>query len=87
MTLVKTYSMEDVGTRMQHMMDLQDLWSFAYAVLTTPNIWHSERENVQAMELAVGIDLLNYHLQAEYKDTPYARVINGLPKPNDETST
>jgi len=78
--LVKLYGMDHVGTRMEHLADLQDLWGFAYAQLTT-NHYHTEGEKYQAAELEVALDLLETHMQSQYRPTAYAKVINELPKP------
>jgi hypothetical protein len=86
MTLVKTYSMDDVGTRMEHLMELQDTWSFALGVLTTDR-WHSGTERANAEMLENALLLLNKHIQSKYVNTAYAREINALPKPSDSEIT
>jgi hypothetical protein len=75
----KSLKAEDVGTRLQHMMDLQDQWSTAYGILTRPG-YHSkwEEDRTKALETALG--LLQHHMEAEYNGTTYARTINDLPK-------
>jgi hypothetical protein len=65
---------------MEHLADLQDLWGFAYSQLTT-NRYHTEGEKRQAAELEVAMDLLEIHMQSQYRPTEYAKVINELPKP------
>jgi hypothetical protein len=42
---------DDVGTRLQHLMDLQEAWSSAYAILTRPHSWHSPQEELIAEKL------------------------------------
>jgi len=79
---VRIISMDDVGTRMEHMADLHDLWSFAYGQLTTDR-YHTGDEDHQAGELNIAIDLLVHHMQSEFKPTTYAQVINNLKKPSD----
>lgn len=75
----KMYNSDDIGTRLKHMVDLHDMWSTAYAYLTTDG-WHSDLEKSRANELRCALDLLNHHMQAEYGETYYARAINNLPK-------
>jgi hypothetical protein len=82
----KLLNAEDVGTRIQHMMDLQELWSTAYAILTRPNIYHTPLEEERAKALHIALDLLQNHLEAEYSETTYARTINELQKRSMETN-
>lgn len=76
---VKLYSMDDIGSRAEHMADLHDLWSFAYGQLTTDR-YHSGNEDIQAKELEIALNLLVHHMESEYRPTTYAQVINNLPK-------
>ena len=75
----KVLNADDVGTRLQHMMDLQEQWSTAYGILTRPG-YHSKLEEDRAKALETALDLLQHHMEAEYNGTPYARAINDLPK-------
>jgi len=75
----KVLKADDVGTRLTHMMELQDVWSTCYAILTRGG-YHSELEQVRAAQLDVALDLLQHHLEAEYSGTSYAKIINDLPK-------
>jgi hypothetical protein len=71
---------DDVGTRLQHMMDLQDVWSVVYGILTTDH-FHTELEKERAGQLKIALDLLQHHMEAEFNTTNYAKVINeGMPK-------
>ncbi len=79
-TREQKYKAEDVGTRIQHMMELQEMWSTCYAILTRPDLYHTELENARALALGVALDLLQNHLEAEFNSVKYARVINELPK-------
>ena len=81
--MVKTYGMQDWGKRLEHMMDLQDLWSGAYAILTGPG-WHNPEEERQAKELEIALKLLGHHMQNDFDATQYAKVINDLPKKAEE---
>ena len=80
--MIKTHGMDDVGTRLEHMMDLQDIWSGAYALLTTKG-WHSIHEQVRAIELEEALRLLAYYITSDYSELGIARTINNLPKAKD----
>ena len=84
MEVYKPMSLDDVGTRAEHLMDLQTIWGFAYQILTTDH-YHTEGEIHQAAELKIALDLLTHHIMSG-KDivTPYAKVINELPRPSEE---
>jgi hypothetical protein len=73
------YIMEDMQTRAQTLMELQDLWSHGLQVLTTKG-WHSDKEKQQAQYLAIALELLQQVLECEYSPKNYAIVINTLPK-------
>ena len=83
---IKLCGMNDVGTRAEHLHELFDIWSFALGYLTTSS-WHSPHEHAQAEELEIALELLEHHMQSEFDITPYAKTLNELKKPNDETST
>jgi hypothetical protein len=75
---------DDVGTRLEHMMDLQGLWSDVYGILTRPKMFHTEYEQIRAAQLELALDLLQHHMEAEYNLTNYAKEINDLPKPKKD---
>jgi hypothetical protein len=82
---IKTYSMDDVGTRAEHLADVQDIWSTALSILTI-GTYHSTDEKRQAQELEVALKLLENHMTYNYDQTGYARAINELPQdPKDIT--
>ena len=70
---------DDVGTRLSHMMELQDLWSTAYMILTRPDLFHTDLEKARAITLEIALDLLQHHLESEYNLSSYAREINDPP--------
>jgi len=72
----KALHAEDIGTRIQHMMELQEVWSDCYGILTRPNIYHTQLEEERAKQLNIALDLLQHHLESEYNLTSYAKVIN-----------
>lgn len=78
----KVYSGDDVGSRMLHMMELQDIWSTCYGVLTSPG-WHSAQEKEQAKQIQTALNMLQNFMQVDYKDSTYAKIINNLPKPDE----
>ena len=75
----RLYIMSDIGTRLDHYMELQDLWSHGLQVLTTKG-WHSDKEKQQAQYLAIALELLQQVLECEYSPKNYAIIINTLPK-------
>lgn len=79
--VLKTYSMQDTGTRLEHMADLQDLWSTGLAILTS-GTYHSFQEQQEARELEIALRLLEHHMVHDYStiETSYAKIINDLPK-------
>jgi hypothetical protein len=77
----KVLHADDVGTRLEHMMQLQDLWSTSYGILTRDNFYHTGWEYNRAAALGIALDLLQHHMEAEYNLTQYAKEINDLPKP------
>jgi len=78
--MVKIYSMNDVGRRIDFLMDLHELWSTGLAIVTSINVPHNAMEVERAKELEHALRLLSYHLQNDYDQTPYAVEINELPK-------
>ena len=76
----KVLHAEDVGTRITHMMELQNTWSTCLGILTRPG-YHSPLEEIRAKELETALDLLQHHLTADYNETSYARSINEIPVP------
>lgn len=76
---IRLYGMQDVGKRIDHMMELHDLWSGVLGLLTAPG-WHNPEEEKQAHELEIALKLLTYHMQNDFCIIDYAKVINELPK-------
>ena len=76
----KALSHGDVGTRIEHLMELQDFWSTAYSIMTAKNTWPSTIEIERAKQLQTALDLLQNVLEKEYNFTIYAIEINDLPK-------
>jgi hypothetical protein len=76
----KVLHADDVGTRIEHMMQLQNVWSTCYAIVTTPNRYHTDLEEARAKQLQIALDLLQHHMEAEFNLVSYAKDINDLPK-------
>ena len=77
-TMIKTYNMDDVGTRIEHMSDLQDIWSGGLAMLLS-GTYHAPQELDQVKELEIALKLLENHMTHAYSDVKYAKDINDLP--------
>ena len=71
--------MTDHGTRLEHLMDLQDLWGRGLAICTQ-GMYQTEPEKERAKELKIALKLLVAHMQKDFPDVDYAREINALPK-------
>jgi hypothetical protein len=78
------YGLEDVGSRVQHLMELQDMWSAGYALLTN-GAYHTQREKDQAKELEAALKLLETHITNIGVDVlaASAKEINDLPQPGE----
>ena len=77
--MIRTYGMSDIGTRLEHLADLQDLWGTALCILTT-GTYHNEREIAQAADIEIALKLLENHMANDYNETQYARDFNDLPR-------
>lgn len=75
---LKMYRMADVGTRLQHLAELQELWSFAWEIETLG--YQTEPAKERAYKLEAALMLLEAHMTHDYSPTTYAQVINNLPK-------
>lgn len=75
--------MADVGTRLQHLADLQELWSFALGI-ETDGQYHTDPSIERAKKLESALYLLEAHMMNDYvggdHQTVYAQVINALPE-------
>ncbi len=70
---------DDVGTRLTHLMELQDLWATTLGILTRPG-FHTVLEKERAGQLEIALALLQHHMEKDYDPTSTAREINNLPK-------
>lgn len=80
-SILKNLNSDDVGTRLEHAMDLQNVWSTALGLLTTPG-YHTGLEKDRADKLEIALTLLQNYMEMGYTGTIYAKEINNLPKPS-----
>jgi hypothetical protein len=76
---IQKFKMDDVGTRLQHLADLQDLWSFAVGIETAGQ-YQTEPSIERTKKLQGALELLEAHMMNDYSPTTYAQVINNLPR-------
>ena len=77
--IVKTGSMDDVGTRIKFLTELYDLWETGLDILErfdkyTPGSGERKRELQNALKL------LGFHMTKDYNEEEYKKVIALLPK-------
>jgi hypothetical protein len=80
---MKILRMSDIGTRLDHLMELQELWGTGVAIarrLKDQGSYQSETERKMEEELETALKLLAAHIQKDFPNTDYAREINNLPK-------
>jgi len=71
--------MDHQGTRMEHMMDLHELWSEGLRIANTDPV--SPRDKECIAELGPALKLLEFYMQSGWDDYPtYGRAINSLPR-------
>ena len=71
--------MEDKGTRLQHLIDLRDLWAEMLDILRRRNAaYASKDDNEKIVKLAHALELMHFHMQKDYNDFEYRREINTL---------
>jgi hypothetical protein len=81
----KLLSMDDVGTRQQHYIELHQLWTDALGILLRQMEIHpSECEQKQKTQLETSIKLLEAELTKDFKVWEYGRVVNELPTDPDK---
>lgn len=77
MSLIIT--MDDVGTRAQHLHDLHEIWTEGLAYMQNGH-YLTVGDKVRIEELEHAIRLLTFHMRLGYSDTPYAKDINQIPE-------
>ena len=79
MTDEQCMRMEDKGTRLQHLIDLRDLWAEMLDILRRRNAaYASKDDNEKIVKLAHALELMHFHMQKDYNDFEYRREINTL---------
>jgi hypothetical protein len=81
---MKELKMTDVGTRLEHIADLKELWETAFHFLSMRNAkYMSQPELDNKAKLEIGLDLLNAHITKDYtEESEYRREINDLGRRN-----
>ena len=79
---IRHLKMEDIGTRLEHLMQLQDLWGRGLAIATQG--YQTDLDKLLAKELQIALDLLTNHMQKDFISADYAKTINSLPKDANE---
>jgi hypothetical protein len=72
---LKTGSMEDVGTRMQHLLDLYNLWGEGLEICVRFDK-NSPMYEEKTQELKHALKLLGYHLEKDYHEEEYKKAID-----------
>jgi len=74
--------MEDVGTRLDHLTDLKDIWENALQIMHNRNrTYETQDEAQEKRKLEIAIDMLNFHMQKDYNEFEYRKEINVLKLP------
>lgn len=71
-------SMDDVGSRMSHLLELYTLWQTGLDILERfdkSSPWYDKKKE----ELEGAIRLLGYHMEKDYQEKEYREVIDELP--------
>jgi hypothetical protein len=75
---MKTGSMDDVGTRMEHLTQLYELWKTGLDVIERfdkNSPFYEERKT----ELESSLKLLAYHMEKDYSENSYRQAVDTLP--------
>lgn len=75
--------MEDIGKRIDHLMELQKWWADGLAILSSKG-HHSPLEKEIAKELKICLENLYLYITKDYRQTYYAKEINELKSPEEE---
>lgn len=74
------YKPGDVGTRMEHLMDLQEMWSSGLAaMLSSESSHHSEVGQKIVKKIEGALDLLEGYLRGVKDVDYYCKLIDNLP--------
>lgn len=80
--MIDQISMDDVGTRLDHILHLRDNWQAALEGLRRRSrlSYVNKNETDLMLMLDRAITLVNCYLTEDFSIIPYATVINNLPK-------
>ena len=70
---------EDSGNRLDHLMELHDLWSWSLAMCLR-GTFHTDLEKAQQEKLEVALEMLNHIIMGYEGNTAVPQIINSLPK-------
>ena len=76
--VVKTGSMDDIGSRISHLLDLYNLWQEGLDILFRYDK-HTPGYEEKKRELETACRLLMYHVEKDYKEGEYKKIIDLLP--------
>jgi hypothetical protein len=81
--VVKVGSMDDVGTRLQFLTELYELWQTGLDICERYDkhtVFYAEHKR----ELESALKLLGFHMEKDYKEQPYRNTIDALPKHGED---
>ena len=74
--------MEDVGTRLDHLTNLKDIWENALRILNNMNRTYQTPDEIeQKRKIETALEMLNFHMQKDYNELEYRKEINVLKRP------
>lgn len=77
---MKTMRMEDVGTRLEHLTELYDMWNEGLTIAENSEARHSTPIGAaQLVELKHAVQLLWFHMTKDYDRFQHSTVIDRLP--------
>lgn len=66
--LIQRISLDDIGTRSEHIIHMRDNWVLALEALEKRKGWITEGEKHLLTELKTVIAFVNYHLEKDFID-------------------
>lgn len=71
--------MEDIGTRLDHLTDLKDIWENALQIMRNRNrTFETQNEVQEKYKLENALEMLNFRMQKDYNEFEYRKEINVL---------
>lgn len=65
---IKRISLDDVGTRSEHIIHMRDNWVLAVETLEKRSSWLTDKEKKLLTDLRTVVDFINYHLENDFID-------------------